>query len=644
MSYNSITKTYEINAPEESIQLIKVQNKKIKELYNDIDKKDNIIKQYEDQIKNSQNYYEQNNQLRIQVDKLMEELKNKQKRMEYNEINSKSVVQREKELANQLLNMKNSYETEIGKYLSDLKIKTEQVNVLQKENDELKNTSKLLALKVDKLEKDNLINVEKIGQYALNEKGFQSRAKELVEIIETQDEEIKNFQNEINLLQSKYQKMNEENSKIKTAYSSTVSTYQTLEEKNKESENIILSFNNQLQNEKNKVFDLSTSLNSLTNELSVMKLKLNEQIALNKEKDKALTSINQEKNELIYQSDSINQKFQQYINSIEDTISYITSTIYTALKWGDTYIGNHIGQKEIPLLDNCNMNQSNETNAQNLLILTQKVIDGIRDIYNKTNNDYKRYDKTINDYETGKQNLLLQIEELNKNINHFSEQVKNGDQVLCSLKEKDNENNDIIVDIQSKLVNLSKINENYETEIIQFYNHLYIMLNSSRELLQSNELYRNIFANVDIEKPENNVINKLMKIKEISVNFEELAINLVKIINEKDEAIKEYEIINEECKNLRKEILDIKKGYSTQANTIIQEKENMISSYEKNKMCEIQKIETELRAKIEKLENEIKEKEEEIEKLNNDNNLLYSQYLLSEKNFDEYKRNRKNYE
>ena len=644
MSYNSITKTYEINAPEESIQLIKVQNKKIKELYNDIDKKDNIIKQYEEQIKNSQNYYEQNNQLRIQVDKLMEELKNKQKRMEYNEINSKSVVQREKELANQLLNMKNSYETEIGKYLSDLKIKTEQVNVLQKENDELKNTSKLLALKVDKLEKDILINVEKIGQYALNEKGFQSRAKELVEIIETQDEEIKNFQNEINLLQSKYQKMSEENSKIKTAYSSTVSTYQTLEEKNKESENIILSFNNQLQNEKNKVFDLSTSLNSLTNELSVMKLKLNEQIALNKEKDKALTSINQEKNELIYQSDSINQKFQQYINSIEDTISYITSTIYTALKWGDTYIGNHIGQKEIPLLDNCNMNQSNETNAQNLLILTQKVIDGIRDIYNKTNNDYKRYDKTINDYETEKQNLLLQIEELNKNINHFSEQVKNGDQVLCSLKEKDNENNDIIVDIQSKLVNLSKINENYETEIIQFYNHLYNMLNSSRELLQSNELYRNIFANVDIEKPENNVINKLMKIKEISVNFEELAINLVKIINEKDEAIKEYEIINEECKNLRKEILDIKKGYSTQANTIIQEKENMISSYEKNKMCEIQKIETELRAKIEKLENEIKEKEEEIEKLNNDNNLLYSQYLLSEKNFDEYKRNRKNYE
>ena len=40
----------------------------------------------------------------------------------------------------------------------------------------------------------------------------------------------------------------------------------------------------------------------------------------------------------------------------------------------------------------------------------------------------------------------------------------------------------------------------------------------------------------------------------------------------------------------------------------------------------------------------IKEKDEEIEKLNNDNNLLYSQYLLSEKNFTDYKNNRKDYD
>ena len=59
---------------------------------------------------------------------------------------------------------------------------------------------------------------------------------------------------------------------------------------------------------------------------------------------------------------------------------------------------------------------------------------------------------------------------------------------------------------------------------------------------------------------------------------------------------------------------------------------------------DIEKIESELRNKIERLELILKEKEEEIEKLNNDNNLLYSQYLLSEKNFEEYKNNRKSYD
>ena len=70
----------------------------------------------------------------------------------------------------------------------------------------------------------------------------------------------------------------------------------------------------------------------------------------------------------------------------------------------------------------------------------------------------------------------------------------------------------------------------------------------------------------------------------------------------------------------------------------------MMTSFEKNKISEIAKIESELRNKIERLELILKEKEEEIEKLNNDNNLLYSQYLLSEKNFEEYKNNRKSYD
>ena len=138
--------------------------------------------------------------------------------------------------------------------------------------------------------------------------------------------------------------------------------------------------------------------------------------------------------------------------------------------------------------------------------------------------------------------------------------------------------------------------------------------------------------------------NTLLKVKEISFDFIDVTLCLVQLLKEKEKIISEFSAINEECANLRKEIIEIKKSSSSQTYNIMKEKDSMMTSFEKNKISEIAKIESELRNKIERLELILKEKEEEIEKLNNDNNLLYSQYLLSEKNFEEYKNNRKSYD
>ena len=127
MSYNTLTKTYEINAPEESIQLIKVQNKKIKELYNEIDIKDNLLRQYEEQIRKSKNCFEQNNQMKIQIEKLLQDLKEKQAKVAFNEKNASDYAKKEQNLSSQISNMKTAYETEIGKYIEDLKTKSEKI-------------------------------------------------------------------------------------------------------------------------------------------------------------------------------------------------------------------------------------------------------------------------------------------------------------------------------------------------------------------------------------------------------------------------------------------------------------------------------------------------------------------------------------
>jgi hypothetical protein len=203
---------------------------------------------------------------------------------------------------------------------------------------------------------------------------------------------------------------------------------------------------------------------------------------------------------------------------------------------------------------------------------------------------------------------------------------------------------DEIEKLKSKLFLLSQSNEEYESKIIATHQQLIAFINDNIETYESNVLYRNLFTNVHIEKPERTVMNKLNKVKDLLNIFTEMSICLIKQVGEKEQAIREYQSITEECKNLKEEISDMKKGYNAQTSSIMQEKENEINSYEKNKLNEFTKIEGEYRDKIEQLETLIKEKEEEMEKLNNDNNLLYSQYLLSEKNFEDYKKNRKEYD
>lgn len=645
MSYNTLTKTYEINAPEESIQLIKVQNKKIKELYNEIDIKDNLLRQYEEQIRKSKNCFEQNNQMKIQIEKLLQDLKEKQAKVAFNEKNVSDYAKKEQNLSSQISNMKTAYETEIGKYIEDLKTKSEKIKNLEEENEKIKQSGNLNLLKLDKLEKENVMYVEKINQYVINEKGFQSRAKELVDIIQTQDKEIKNFQNEIALLKENNSKYSNENLKLKNLYSTAMKNVSELEEKNKESENIILTFNNELQNEKNKVFELTTSMNKVQNDLSVMKLKLNEQIAMNKEKDKTLSQMNQEKNNLLYTIDKAESNLKSYDTNISHLISYISSLIDTSMKWSDTYICNFHSGNDIPSLeDKFPSNGVKDRNEKILFEIVSKVNRNIKEIFNRTNDEYKKYDKIISEYESEKQSKLLQLETMNKKLYDTEEKLKLFVNEKNTLKSKDCENSEMINAMNAKLVSLSKANEQYETEIISFYKKICESLNTNKEKLCQNESYRNVFSNVDIEKPEDNVINKLIKVKEISFDFIDVTLCLVQLLKEKEKIISEFSAINEECANLRKEIIEIKKSSSSQTNNIMKEKDSMMTSFEKNKISEIAKIESELRNKIERLELILKEKEEEIEKLNNDNNLLYSQYLLSEKNFEEYKNNRKSYD
>ena len=205
--------------------------------------------------------------------------------------------------------------------------------------------------------------------------------------------------------------------------------------------------------------------------------------------------------------------------------------------------------------------------------------------------------------------------------------------------------------INSELENLKiKLNaqknliESYENDIAKFYDHFIDVINVNIEKLKTSEIFCDIFRNINLTKPSNNIRNQLSQVKEIAFNFYDICLCLMNELNNKKEAISQFEEINNECKELRNEINEVRKGYTTKQNSLNLERETLIHNYEKEKNEEINNLTNEFNIKNNQLMDLIKQKDEEIEKLNNDNNLLYSQYLLSEKNFTDYKNNRKSYD
>ena len=158
--------------------------------------------------------------------------------------------------------------------------------------------------------------------------------------------------------------------------------------------------------------------------------------------------------------------------------------------------------------------------------------------------------------------------------------------------------------------------------------------------LKTYKLFNDLFKNINLNKPKNEIIDYINKIKEISFNFYDICLYLINDINTTKSTFEQFKKINYECLELKKEILQVRKGYNNKKFKIENEKENEINFIKQKKNEEIIAITNDFNLKNNQLSEFLKFREDEVEKLKNDYNLLYTQYKLSEKNFDEYKINK----
>ena len=602
------------------MDLIKAQNKKIQGLFSEIEKKDKLLSQYQIQLKAFEEIKVENNFLKSQISILTEDFNKKSN------------------------SLKNFYEKKIKENLEELKEK-EQINA-ELLND-LENIKKLLnenKQKFELIQKENLTNIEKVNKSLNQERDYESKAKELVNIIQSQDSEIKKYNEYIKELNSNINEAKKNNDEL-------IKENDELKKQNNEHENVMINMNSAIEDLKIKLKKQENKKDNIskTHQISMIKIK---------ELEKEIKSLKNQNNDLI----KTNNQSLLYPKAIYDILIYFKTVMNSGYFWASTYIKPHLEYPNLEaiiadngfiletneLINNIDKNFSfsflkdkneNSFNVTKIIgEIYQEFVELIKNLYNEINEEFIRLNKIITNQKSGNSELINKLNNIENDSSRLQEEFKKTkDENKFNEKSlNDIKNENSIIKLENK--NMKNKLQNYEQEIEIIYQKLIDIIKQNIDILNSNN---NNFDNILNTENENDIMNKLSIIKKNIINISQLAINSLSELSNQKEIIEDYNKLKEDCKKMNKELIQFKKEYSILVENYDKEKEIMNNFIQAEKEKEIKIIKKEDFDKINNLNKIIQKKEEEIEKLSNDNNLLYQQYTLSQNNFEKYKLTRK---
>ena len=185
---NNENKTYELSKEvthttnnEESLALLKIQNKKINELYCTLDEKEADIKKIQLNCKNLEKKYQQSQSALMQTEKKLKET--------INQLNIQSLSQ--KKLYQDFSNIQNVCQDNTNK-LSQYE---NNIMELSKEVENINSINKMLKDKNNVLSKERIGLTEKIESLTESERNLKAKVKELLSVISEKDSLIGQLKN-----------------------------------------------------------------------------------------------------------------------------------------------------------------------------------------------------------------------------------------------------------------------------------------------------------------------------------------------------------------------------------------------------------------------------------------------------------------
>lgn len=616
---NNENKTYELSKEvthttnnEESLALLKVQNKKINELYCTLDEKEADIKKIQLNCKNLEKKYQQSQSALMQTEKKLKET--------INQLNIQSLSQ--KKLYQDFSNIQNVCQDNTNK-LSQYE---NNIMELSKEVENINSINKMLKDKNNVLSKERIGLTEKIESLTESERNLKAKVKELLSVISEKDSligqlknlnakyviEKKTTDNEHSNLIKKHNKLSAQLLDNETERDRLVCEYKKLNQKYNDNINKTKCLNEQNYKLQVDYDNLLKVQNDFEKKYKGYQSKIVQLTSALEQKENSIYANN---NQLANFITKFSKEFSTILNITEDNLS--KQKTINQLQFLSS---NKLREMFLPVIEYIPCLSSLLDNYEHLINLSIQ--------FTKQNNNQSITIKNL----TNKISFLEQISlDSNQKIMSLEDQNNQQNQKNLLLSEKHNEDLNIlsqnIDQLNSELKAMNKIILHSYKELYSKYNELSnVMYNCSIRLKEQKLKTEESFSNprdfiFGIESIAKDLINYILLLSEENKK-------IVKLQEENDYIKKEKIALEHQIYQLN---LTIERN-----NSIFKKaKENIANDFEKQMLLDVKNAKETAMSEIKILNKTLMEKEEELNKIKNDYKLLYTQYRLIQKEHDE---------
>jgi len=660
----------EFDSEQEAIIMIQSQNKKIQDLFMELERKEAKIQNLLAQINTMESYKIQMENFKSQVGILEEKLKlyegefsnkniflNEQLKHVSDAENKfrhlvvskdKIILEMESLLKEQEMQIVGFKKQLLEKdrlcedYKHDLngisqKLKNMQIQYNQKD-EEFKKSREEFGLKFSENTKEKTHIEEKLAQLITIVKQYSNELADLNNHILYLENENKSlvkgnnkFKQEIEECYRKNKELLDDLAELKIVKKKLLEAenyLNDLEESltNEKARNESLSKQNSDLNEKlNKVLEKYSGENSLENLRGVIESKQNE-----------IFNLKQTLENLAKLSKAVDNKFCEVDAENKEILQGINGEFKAICQWIDTYLSSYYEYSyEIPDLP--------YTNSK--FIKNKTKIEALKETLNrareKSNKEFFRYENCVKDLKNEQCELLSKQERLNYEISDLKTEILKKNEEIFKLKqafEQMNQNMALADDNQNKAnSDFIEKQENY----FKFIQKLSDTIKEEFERVYRSELLKPFFNFILQNKFSNKYENLENQIEDELEKLLQFTKALVKEYENSNIKLEEIQKLKKENDKQRKDMFENSKSFKEEMDKIIKEKEDALNNLEKVRLEQIKIHDNNSKSSMEKMRIKSLEKEELIMQLEQENNLLKSQLDIMEKNLNNFQNSRK---